>query len=283
MMVCYDQPEKGEIIHSLEAENNGTYLYVKCKGLDSNAIYLDENTGTLYEGTSLIKAGQVLPRENDEEETYQFLLKKMDSADDLYKKIREIMTLDGKDRTVISIFGGSGSGKTTLATALRLRFNQNHIGCYVLTGDDYPRRIPKRNDEERMKVYKEKGIEGLRNYLGTDEEIEYDRINKVLAQFKNGANTIEIKKMGREDGEIWFSKKNFTGISVLILEWTHGGSPYLHGVDIPVYVESSPEVARMRRIRRGRDENVTSPFIDMVVELEKEKLDEQAKCAMIRA
>ena len=37
----------------------------------------------------------------------------------------------------------------------------------LLSGDDYPHRIPKRNDEERMRVYKETGEDGLRGYLGT--------------------------------------------------------------------------------------------------------------------
>lgn len=282
MSVSKDKKQALVSVVRLESEGNAASMYVKCKGLNPDAIYLDENTGALYDGAALMTAGLVLPRANSEYEAYQFALKEMDSADDLYKKITEIMAQEGKTRTVISIFGGSASGKSTLAAALRMRFCQNHVGCYVMTGDDYPRRIPKRNDEERMRVYEEKGVEGLRNYLGTDEEIEFDRINEVVAQFKNGADTIEIKKMGREDGEIWFSDKDFTGISVLIIEWTHGGSPYLHGVDIPVYVESSPEIARKRRIRRGRDENAASPFIDMVVGLEKEKLDEQAKHAKIR-
>lgn len=282
MSVSKDKKQALVSVVRLESEGNAASMYVKCKGLNPDAIYLDENTGALYDGASLMAAGLVLPRANSEYEAYQFALKEMDSADELYKKITEIIAQEGQARTVISIFGGSASGKSTLAAALRMRFCQNHVGCYVMTGDDYPRRIPKRNDEERMRVYEEKGVEGLRNYLGTDEEIEFNRINEVIAQFKNGTNTIEIKKMGREDGEIWFSDKDFTGISVLILEWTHGGSPYLHGVDIPVYVESSPEIARKRRIRRGRDENAASPFIDMVVGLEKEKLDEQAKHAMIR-
>ncbi len=38
----------------------------------------------------------------------------------------------------------------------------------------------KRNDEERMRVYKETGEDGLRGYLGTKKEIDFDRINEVL-------------------------------------------------------------------------------------------------------
>ena len=81
--------------------------------------------------------------------------------------------------------------------------------------------------------------------------------------------------MGREDGEISSEETNFTGVSVMLVEWTHGGSEYLKGVDIPVFLESSPEETKERRIRRNRDENAASPFICRVVELEQEKLDIQ--------
>ena len=62
----------------------------------------------------------------------------------------------------IGVMGASGSGKTTLATALQQYFLNDGTGCYLLSGDDYPHRIPKRNDEERMRVYKETGEDGLR-------------------------------------------------------------------------------------------------------------------------
>lgn len=151
----------------------------------------------------------------------------------------------------------------------------------MLTGDNYPHRIPMRNDEERLNVYNESGEDGLRGYLGTPKEIDFDRINKELSEFKEGKDIIEIKHMGRQDGDISYDETDFTGIKVLILEWTHGGSEYLKGVDIPVFLESSPEETKARRIKRGRDENTASPFICRVVELEQEKLDLQSKNARI--
>ena len=65
----------------------------------------------------------------------------------------------------------------------------------------------------------------------------------------------------------------------MLLEWTHGGSSYLEGVDISVYLDSSPEETQARRIRRGRDENAASAFIQFVVSIEEKKLQEQAKQA----
>ena len=54
---------------------------------------------------------------------------------------------------------------------------------------------------------------------------------------------------------------------------------YIHLDD--VFLESSPEETKARRIKRGRDENAASPFICRVVELEQEKLDLQGKNARI--
>ena len=162
---------------------------------------------------------------------------------------------------VISIYGGSGSGKTTLATALQQYFLNDGRGCYLLSGDDYPHRIPKRNDEEQLRVYKEAGEDGLRGYLGTKKEIDFAQINEVLAAFHEGKDTITLRHLERKDGEISSEETDFSGISVLLLEWTHEGSGDLHGVDLSVFLESSPEETKERRIRRNRDENAASPFI----------------------
>ena len=85
--------------------------------------------------------------------------------------------------------------------------------------------------------------------------------------------------MGREADEIWYEQTNLTGVQVLLLEWTHGGSEYMEGVDISVYLDSLPEETQARRIRRGRDENAASAFIQLVVSIEGKKLQEQAKQA----
>lgn len=212
-----------------------------------------------------------------EYEAYQFSFVELKEAENLYKKLQQKNNLS--ERTVISLYGGSGSGKTTIAAALQQYFLKDGIGCYLLSGDDYPHRIPKRNDEERMRVYETAGEEGLRGYLGTPEEIDFDQMNEVIAAFHAGSDRITLKHMGREDGDITYEETAFSGISVLLLEWTHGGSEYIKGVDLSVFLESSPEEMKERRIRRNRDENAASPFICRVVEIEQEKLEMQKKQA----
>ena len=59
----------------LEAEGNATSMYLKCKGLNPNIVYQEENTGVLYDGAALMGAGFVLPRAKSEYEAYQFALK----------------------------------------------------------------------------------------------------------------------------------------------------------------------------------------------------------------
>ena len=274
MSVSREQDRALVSVVRLVSEANPATVYIRLRGLKPDAVYLEENSGKQYFGAALMAAGIPLPAFTYEYEAYQFSFVELKEAKKLLDKVQQLHT-SGDERVVISIYGGSGSGKTTIATALQQYFLSEGIGCYLLGGDNYPHRIPKRNDEERLRVYEEAGEEGLREYLGTPKEIDFDCINQVLAEFHAGKDTITLRHMGREDGDISSEETDFTGVSVMLVEWTHGGSEYLKGVDIPVFLESSPEETKERRIRRNRDENAASPFICRVVELEQEKLDIQ--------
>ena len=280
MSVSEEQDRALVSVVRLMAEANQATVYVRLRGLKPDAVYLEENSGKQYSGAALMNAGIPLLPFTREYEAYQFSFVELKEAKRLYEKVQQWRqkTNDG-ERVVVSIYGGSGSGKTTMATALQQYFLNDGVGCYLLSGDDYPHRIPKRNDEERMRVYKTAGEEGLRGYLGTPQEIDFNRINEVLAAFHEGNDQITLKHMGREDGDISYEETDFSGISVMLLEWTHGGSEYVNGVDLSIFLESSPEETKARRIRRNRDENAASPFICRVVELEQEKLDMQREHA----
>lgn len=282
MSVSKEQDRALVSVVRLMAEANQAAVYVRLRGLKPEAVYLEEYSGKQYSGAALMHTGIVLPFFTHEYEAYQFSFVELTEALHLYEKVRAwCEDKQEHERLVISLFGGSGSGKTTIAGALQQYLLNDGIGCYLLSGDDYPHRIPKRNDEERLRIFEESGEDGLRDYLGTPEEIDFDCINEVLAAFHAGENTITLRHMGREDGEIFSEETSFEGIRVLIVEWTHGGSEYLEGVDLPVFLESSPEETRERRIRRNRDANAASPFINMVVELEGEKLKRQRNRAKL--
>lgn len=280
MSVSREQDRALVSVVRLVSEANPATVYIRLRGLKPDAVYLEENSGKQYFGVALMAAGIPLPAFTHEYEAYQFSFVELKEAKKLFDKVQQLHA-SGDERVVISIYGGSGSGKTTIATALQQYFLSEGIGCYLLGGDNYPHRIPKRNDEERLRVYEEAGEEGLREYLGTPKEIDFDCINQVLAEFHAGKDTITLRHMGREDGDISSEETDFAGIPVMLVEWTHGGSEYLKGVDIPVFLESSPEETKERRIRRNRDENAASPFICRVVELEQEKLDIQKEHARL--
>lgn len=254
--------------------------YVKLKGLAQEAVYIDNASGRAYTGAALMAAGLPLPLAKTEYEAYQIALTEVEAAKNLYEVLQK--HVDGKEgRTVISIFGCSGCGKTTISAIISEYFQKDEVGCYVLSGDNYPIRIPEHNDAERLRIYEESGLEGLTNYLGTPNEIAFDRINDVIAAFKAGENVITLRKMGRKAGEISDEKVDFSGVSILLIEWTHGGSEFLSGVDLPIYIDSTPESTLENRIKRNRDKNAGSELIKTVLRIEQQKLQKQAEHAKI--
>ena len=64
-------------------------------------------------------------------------------------------------RAVAAVCGVLGVGKSETASLLAHYLQQIGVGCCVLSGDNYPRRIPAQNDAERLRIYRCGGIRGL--------------------------------------------------------------------------------------------------------------------------
>lgn len=79
----------------------------------------------------------------------------------LGEKLEEKYGADIPAKLVIAISGGSGSGKTSGTAALREALTKAGLKGYVLSGDNYPRRIPKHNDEERLAIFRSAGLKAL--------------------------------------------------------------------------------------------------------------------------
>jgi len=243
----------------------------------------------------------------------------------LAEKLSEV--LSKQDRAVISVFGGSGVGKSETASLIAWYLTQAGLPAYVLSGDNYPRRIPLYNDAERARIFRAEGLKGmiaagvyteeaaqelrilwseerdadptavsegsplscyqsagraaLTKYLGTELEQDFDELNAIIARFHAGAERILLKRMGRTEDERWYSEIDFCAVPVLIIEWTHGGSPLLQGVDIPVMLNSTPEETRAHRRLRARDGKTDSAFTTMVLEIEQGKLQAAGNRAAI--
>ncbi|MEG1946423.1 MAG: adenylylsulfate kinase [Lachnospiraceae bacterium] len=230
-------------------------------------------------------------------------------------------------KVVLTVCGGSGVGKSEIASLLSFYFNQMKIGSYTLSGDNYPHKIPKYNDAERLHIFRESalmgmvtdhtftkerfdvihefqvnkddanpkhlkeydwydsyisnGRKGLEEYLGTTREIGFDEVETIIKQFKNGKDTIWLKRMGREDTELWYEEVDFSNIQILVVEWTHGNSDCYQGVDIPILLNSTPQETLAHRNARNRDGAVDNPFTTMILEIEQGMLERQAHKAKI--
>lgn len=245
----------------------------------------------------------------------------------LLQELQCVMNKSGREKAVIAVCGGSGVGKSETASLLSYYLNETGIGAYTMSGDNYPHRIPKYNDAERLHVFRESALKGmiaagtytkervecihnlqvkeddanpkyskeydwfstyleagrrgLSRYLGTSCETGFDEVENIVSQFKNGADHIFLKRMGREDTDLWYEDVNFSDIQVLIIEWTHGNSDCFEGVDIPILLNSTPEETLEHRRKRARDGAVDSSFTTMVLELEQQLLMSQAHKAKI--
>ena len=139
----------------------------------------------------------------------------------------------------------------------------------------------KREEYPWLAAYQSAGREALSGYLGTELEQNYAKLESVLAQFKAGQEKIWLRRLGNEDTDLWYDEKDFSQVSVLVLEWTHGISGKFAGVDVPILLSSTPAETREYRLARGRNANADTAFITMVIELEQAKLEARAQSAKI--
>ncbi|MCR4634431.1 MAG: adenylyl-sulfate kinase [Erysipelotrichaceae bacterium] len=241
----------------------------------------------------------------------------------MIKMMREL----GKEKVIVSVFGGSGVGKSEIASLLAYYLTKSGIRAYVMSGDNYPYRIPLYNDAERaaifrsnalkglveageyskevreelsvlwekevdpdpklkeaypwLNVYQTAGRKALAQYLGTMKEQDYDQVNQIFKEFKEGKKKIFLKRMGRSEDVRYYDEVDFSDIDVLIIEWTHGGNENLKGIDIPILLNSTPEETREHRRLRARDGKTDSAFTTMVLEIEQMELDARAVYASI--
>ena len=129
--------------------------------------------------------------------------------------------------------------------------------------------------------YFEAGKEALKNYLGTPKETDFAEVDQIMKAFKDGADALYLKRMGRDEASLWYDLVDMSKKQVLIVEWTHGNSDHMTQVDVPILLNSTPQETLEHRRSRNRDGKLDSPFTMLVLELEQEKLVAQAPKAKI--
>lgn len=240
------------------------------------------------------------------------------NAERLFPLILEKTEERKEKKTIISISGGSGVGKTGMAFLLQNMFEKQGKKSLIISGDNYPHRIPMYNDAERiarfrmsglngliterlytdevkekllelqkagrdaeeqedmqwLSIYQKYGDKALTDYLGTDQELDYEAVSNLLMQFHGGTSQLLLRHMGRTPDDIWYDRMDVSDTDILILEWTHGNSTYLHGVDVSVVLISTPEETLENRKKRNRDTAIDSPFVARVLRIEQKKIND---------
>lgn len=290
---------------------------------DPEAVPTGDMPGDKVEigASHIAKAEAIFPR------LWELLSPLLGDGDDSGDGVSDGDGNDNDGRAVVAVHGGSGVGKSEIGSLLAHYLRANEVGAYVMSGDNYPRRIPKDNDAERLRVFRAGGLHGLvdsgaydqdvraaladlqatdldadrakvdehawlatyqragraalRSYLGTPRETDFDEVNRILASFKDGADELLLKRMGREREDLWYEAVDMRDVRVLVIEWTHGNNDNVEGVDIPILLNSTPEETLAHRRSRARDKGVDAPFTTMVLELEQELLHSQAHRARI--
>ena len=85
-------------------------------------------------------------------------------AQTIFPRMWELLTpyqVTGDGRAVVAVHGGSGVGKSEVGSLLAHYLRANGVGAYVMSGDNYPRRIPGDNDAERLRTYRAGALRGL--------------------------------------------------------------------------------------------------------------------------
>ncbi len=91
-----------------------------------------------------------------------------------------------KEKIVVSVSGGSGSGKSSTAKLLVHVFDINGLNSLVVSGDNYPRRIPNYNDAERLNVFRKSALLNMVS-SGVYKNDYYSIIKKIQLE-KDDAN-----------------------------------------------------------------------------------------------
>lgn len=247
------------------------------------------------------------------------------NAERLFPLIQKKTEERKEKKTVISISGGSGVGKTGMAFLLQNMFEKQGKKTLIISGDNYPHRIPMYNDAERiarfrmaglngliaeklytdevkekllelqragrdaeeqedmqwLSMYQKYGDKALTDYLGTGQELDYEAVSNLLMQFHGETSQLLLRHMGRTPDDIWYDRRDVSDTDILILEWTHGNSTYLQGVDISVVLISTPEETLENRKKRNRDTAIDSPFVARVLRIEQKKINDGLKRADI--
>lgn len=185
-------------------------------------------------------------------------------ADKILKKF--LVKFKNPKKKILAIGGISGTGKTEIATVIQEKlYTKNAIRSKIIHIDDYYFS----NWIDRNKIRKQNNIIGK-------EEINWNKLNKVLQSFKNNKKKLYVQRIHRFINAIEHSISPNHCIDVIILEGLY--ALYAKYFDFRVYIDASiSDTYDFRKLRAK--ENPDNKFRQFVVEKESQCVYQSKKLA----
>lgn len=172
-------------------------------------------------------------------------------------------------RLTIGLSGPPGAGKSEFAAVLASYFTEAQYPSYILSLDNYYHRTSEDNMQYRIELLQRSEV-SLRSYLGSQEELDLQRVGEITAAFKSGADTVALRHMDLLTSELLDNNRivSLADTRLLLLEGTW--SMCVPSVDLQVYIMSRPDLTLLRRVKRGREP--ITPELERTIALEQSKL-----------
>ncbi len=193
---------------------------------------------------------------------------KVKRAEEIFSFVEPL--IGAAKKRVIAVSGPSGSGKSETASLLATMFHKKGKNSYVVSCDNYAIRPPRDNEKFREELFEKSGEEGLRSFLGEEEEILFSRLSKIVTSFQEGEEKLDLRFIDNPENVILHERKDveFDDVEVLVLEGTW--SAKIKEADIRIFLETDYKATLAHREARGRDP--LTPFGETVLEIEQDKL-----------
>ena len=122
-------------------------------------------------------------------------------------------------------------------------------------------------------IYQRAACEGLKQYLGTQSEVDIEELSSSFSLFRNGADELYFRRMPCEASAPIYDCVDLRNTPILIVEWVLGNGDLLKNVDISVYLKGTqPEMI---------EDMQCNPFTAMILKLERQMLHKQLHKAKI--
>lgn len=131
----------------------------------------------------------------------------IDKANTIFPHLLAELNTRGSDRLVVSVYGGSGVGKSEIASVLGHYCGLAGSDSYVLSGDNYARRVPQYNDLERLWTYRT----GAVNAFALDSSFTDERMASLQLMWPDVADM----NLASEGEPSWMSVYRDAGLQAM--------------------------------------------------------------------